>query len=92
MALDVYFREDIVRALTGLVTVAIETAQMSGCANVDHINGVLTLAKGIALGFGIHWREIEDGVRTALRTDLGVRLDVTIVGMLQESNERSRRT
>ena len=53
MALDIYFKDDIRQVLEGLLAATIETASVPGVANVDHIAGVLTIGKGMALSFGL---------------------------------------
>jgi len=83
MALAVYFAEDIEHAIVGLVTAVVETAQANGYANTDHVAGIATLAKGLALSFGIDWAVILAEIRAALRADLGDRQALTITKILE---------
>ena len=66
MALDIYFKDDLRQVLEGLLAATIETASVPGVANVDHIAGVLTMGKGMALSFGLSWSEILSSVRAAI--------------------------
>lgn len=66
--LDVYFVSDIRQSIIAALVVAVETHVANGCANVEHLGGILTMAKGAALAFGIPWPFVVNGARVALGT------------------------
>ena len=66
MAIEVYFREDVAHALAGALTVAAGTYAANGAGNADHLAGVLTLGRGLAVTFGLSWPAVIAEVRGAL--------------------------
>jgi hypothetical protein len=85
MATDLYFRADIARTLIGSVAVAVETAQANGHVNLDHLAGILTLAKGTALSFGIPWSEVLIELKTAIQPQTEDQWNVTLASMLEHT-------
>lgn len=75
MSLDVYFVSDIRRSIVSNVVVAVETAIANGLGNADHLAGILTLAKGMAVNFGIPWTFVINDARLALGTGYADLLD-----------------
>jgi len=66
MSLDMYVKEDVARVLAGLVVVTIETCAANGASNTDHLEGAMTMARGVAFSFGLPWIELIAEVRRTL--------------------------
>jgi hypothetical protein len=75
MALEVYFKDDLRYHITGAVVLAVETSTAHGLTNVEHLGGILTMGKGLALSFGLSWGAILGDCQQALGDDLGGLLD-----------------
>ena len=75
MSLTMWFREDLARVLLAGVVLAIEGAQAQGCTNVEHVNGILAMAKHQALAVGVAWPELVRDAHQALGDDLARLLD-----------------
>jgi len=67
MALDVYFRTDIHRALAAGVVLAIESG--GGEAFTEYHAGVVAMARHQAATFGVSWPAVVGDVRAALGND-----------------------
>ena len=71
MALDVYFREQIGRAiLAGLVAV-VRTSQAHGGGNVEFVRGAAAMAEHQAVTFGLDWQALQADLRRAIAGDTG---------------------
>lgn len=66
MSLNVYVVSDIRQAIISAVVVATESAAANGLANVEHLAGILTMAKGMACAFGIPWAFVVNDARVTL--------------------------
>lgn len=77
MALDLFFVADIERILLSTVVVTVETAQANGMANLEHLEGALMLAKGVALAFGVPWSALLLSASKTLGDDGSALLDIT---------------
>jgi hypothetical protein len=82
VAIDLYTREQVARNLIGSVIFAVETAYANGNANPDHLDGILTFAKGMAATYGIPWSTILTEVRFGLQTEPRSHLTPTVMGVL----------
>ena len=75
MALDVYFREDLANVLAGLLVATIETHAANDRRNPDYLQGAVTMARGLALGFGLRWADVVADVRGELGSGCAGLLD-----------------
>ena len=66
MALDVYFSNDIRRALVAGLVMAVEVTRANGDGNPAHLAGALALAKHQAAAFGLSWPGLVQEARQAL--------------------------
>ena len=70
MSVTIWFREDIARVLLAGVVLAIEGAQAHGGGNVEHVSGILAMAKHQALAVGVAWPELVRDAHRALGDNL----------------------
>ena len=73
--LDVFFREDIAHVLTGLVVLAVATHVANGSGNTEHLDGALTMARGLARTFGLRWPTVVGDVPESLGSGYAGLLD-----------------
>jgi hypothetical protein len=64
MALDVWFDSDIRQAIVGLAVMAIDTYISCGEGGHEHVQGVLVMARAMALSFGLDWPAMLGEIRT----------------------------
>jgi hypothetical protein len=63
MVLDVYFKEDLKRMIMSHVFLALKVSAISGCASVEHVQGILSLAHCQAICFGLNWKEMVEELK-----------------------------
>jgi len=67
MALDVYFRDDVVQGIVAVTVGMLSASAANGAGNVEYCRGVVDMARAMGLDFGIRWPALAGELHEALR-------------------------